>query len=230
MERRLETKEPDLAQGLAGLLRTRTARLHDEAERSGTIADLLRGRAERFGYALLQRNLVPVYEALEAGLERHRGTPGVRRVAQAALYRTSALRDDLGRLGGRSWRRLPRLPAGIRYAARVRACADDEPHALIGHAYVRHLGDLSGGRILGRLVERRFGLAALDFHRFPGIDDPDLFRSHYRASLDHAGREVADLDPVVAAAREAFQLNIDLSKEVQDKIARENGRLLLEPA
>ena len=54
------------------------------------------------------------------------------------------------------------------------AFAADAPR-LIAHAYVRYLGDLSGGRIVGRILARSPGLGpeALSFYDFPGIADPD---------------------------------------------------------
>ena len=55
----------------------RTKALHLEAERTGIIRDLLRAKASREGYILLLRNLLPAYQAMEHGLERHRGSPGL---------------------------------------------------------------------------------------------------------------------------------------------------------
>ena len=46
--------------------------LHRDAERTGLIADMLHGRADRRGYVLLLRNLQPAYKALERGLDAHR--------------------------------------------------------------------------------------------------------------------------------------------------------------
>jgi heme oxygenase len=69
------TDSPAVSVVTALYLGTKT--LHTEAERSGVIRDLLRGEASRAGYILLQRNLLPAYRALEAGLERHRDTPAL---------------------------------------------------------------------------------------------------------------------------------------------------------
>ncbi|XUM24561.1 biliverdin-producing heme oxygenase [Bradyrhizobium oligotrophicum S58] len=67
-------------------MRERTKTLHLTAERTGIVADLLRGRGTPEAYALLLRNLLPVYETLEAELLRHQGTPVTRppRAAGAA--------------------------------------------------------------------------------------------------------------------------------------------------
>jgi heme oxygenase len=66
---------------LSGALRERTAELHTQAERAGIVNDILRGTATRHGYALLLRNLLPAYEAMESGLDRHRD--GGRLIAHA---------------------------------------------------------------------------------------------------------------------------------------------------
>ena len=47
-------------------IKVATWALHTQAERSGVIADILAGRASRFEVALLLRNLLPVYQMLDA--------------------------------------------------------------------------------------------------------------------------------------------------------------------
>src|ERR1700712_4979503 len=75
-----------------------TKTLHTEAERSGIIRDLLRGAASRDGYILLQRNLLPAYQALENGLARHANAPLLAELAAYRLDRAAALRADLAAL------------------------------------------------------------------------------------------------------------------------------------
>src|SRR5215468_1364260 len=79
---------------LSSALRERTATLHKQAERSGIVNDILRGKASRAGYILLLRNLLPAYDAMEQGLERHRKSPALGAFAQRGLYRTGALHAD----------------------------------------------------------------------------------------------------------------------------------------
>lgn len=209
--------------GLATALRARTRALHVQAERSGIVRDLLRGRASREGYALLLRNLVPAYREMETGLERLRHAPGVRVAADPALYRARALESDLAALAGPAWcRALPLLPDGARYAARVAAAAEGDGTRLIGHAYARYLGDLSGGQILRRLLARSLGLGpgSLRFYDFPAIADPEAFKAGCRAGLDRAALEIDDMDAVVEEAAVAFELNIAVSKAVQAAVTR----------
>jgi len=211
------------AAGLAARLRERTRRLHREAERSGIVRELLRGRATRSGYALYLRNLLPAYRALEDGLERHRATPGVRAIVHPPLFRAGALARDLVTLAGDGWaRRLPLLAPGERYGQRIAAAA--APHAgagLVAHAYVRYLGDLGGGRILRRLLARSLGLApeALSFYDFPDIADREAFKSAFRGDLDRAELELEHPEAVIEEAIAAFRLNVEVSEAVLASLA-----------
>ena len=207
---------------LSALLRDGTRTQHVRAERSGFIADLLRGRGDRAGYVLLLRNLLPAYRALERGLSRHADAPVFAPVAWPALFRADALARDLAALVGPAWPdAVALLPEGTRYAERVAAAATGDGHRLLAHAYTRYLGDLSGGQVIGRLLVRSLGLGegALSFYRFPAIDDPEAFKQGFRRALDAASPQV-DRDAVLDEAVAAFELNISLSEAVSEAIRR----------
>jgi len=209
---------------LAACLREATRDLHIQAERSGAVQAMLRGQISRAGYALFLRNLLPAYESLEAGLRRHRGKPGIRHLCRPELHREAAITCDLAALAGADWRsRLALLPAAADYAALV--VAADAP-ALVGHAYTRHLADLSGAQLLRRALERRIGLGpeAQAYYRFPTIVDLAAYRDGYRASLDVAADELEAAGPgatgrIVAAACAGFAANIAVSEAVAAVLA-----------
>jgi len=198
-------------------LRQRTQALHREAEHSGVIAALLRGNASRDQYALLLRNLLPAYRALEAALLRHQTTPGVGLIVEPSIFRSAALEADLISLAGSDWSdNLPLVPAGSRYEAAIAAAAEGTGAILISHAYVRYLGDLNGGQILRRLLSRQLdlGAASLNFYEFPQIPDLDAFRDRYAAAIDNAVLESGDIGMILKEAEMAFRLNIALSQAV----------------
>ncbi|MFO1160343.1 MAG: biliverdin-producing heme oxygenase [Reyranellaceae bacterium] len=203
--------------GLAALLREGTREQHRRAERTGFVADLLRGRGARQGYVLLLRNLLPAYVALESGLDRHRHAPIFAGVAWPALFRAGPLARDLDALAGADWPdRIALLPEGERYAQRVVAAGEGRGERLLAHAYTRYLGDLSGGQIIGRIIGESLGpdIETLAFHRFPAIEDPDAFRQGFRRALD-AATALVDSAAVLDEAVAAFELNIALSEAVQ---------------
>ncbi len=213
--------------GLALALREETQDLHVSAERSGIISDLIKGRIERSDYGLFLRNLWPAYREMERALERNRRLPGVRLIALPAVYRGDALRQDLCAIAGNDWARsVPLLPQGQAYASRIAAVAETDPQRLVGHAYVRYLGDLSGGQILRKVLSRSLGLNAqsLSFYDFPEIDDVKSFKANYRSALDRVALEVSDRGAVVDEARLAFELNIGVSSAVQWALRESRGK------
>jgi heme oxygenase len=208
----------DAPVSLTEIMRASTRALHARAERSGIINSVLCGRTNRYGYALLLRNLLPAYRCLETGLEAHRNSPTLGAVVRSELYRAPALESDLNELVGGEWDcALPLLPAGQQYAQRVALAAERGDGRLIAHAYTRYLGDLSGGQVLKRLLGRTLGLRSqqLSFFEFPAIDDIEAFKQRYRRALDDCGTLVPDVNAVVAEAIAAFELNIAVSQAVQ---------------
>jgi heme oxygenase (biliverdin-producing, ferredoxin) len=202
--------------GLADMLRDATHSLHVEAERSGIVGQLLRGGGTREAYALLLRNLSPTYRAMEDGLVRHADSPALRAMVRHELFRSAVLESDVEQLAGAGWREsLPLLPGGERYAARVSAAANGSGR-LLAHAYLRYLGDLSGGQIMKRLLARSLGLGAdaLRFYDFPGIADVSAFKSEYRKAIDGSVVEGVNPVDVVDEATVGFRLTIALSEEV----------------
>src|SRR6201996_270531 len=201
---------------LLGALRERTRDLHVQAERSGIIADMLRGRATRHGYALLLRNLLPVYQALEAQLARHAGSALVGPIVRPELERAGAIETDLKALDVEI-STLPVLPASTNYVQTIDRASGGDGGRLIAHAYARYLGDLSGGQIVKQLLARSLDLppAALSFYDFPSISDMAAFKSEYRAAIDRAGDESEDFDAIVEEGVLAFELNIELSVALQ---------------
>jgi heme oxygenase len=211
-----------LPQGLAEALRLGTAALHEQAERSGIVREIMRGRVSLAGYALYLRNLLPAYQAMEAGLARHAAMPAFACLPHAGLERAPAMLRDLAVLDPEG--KLPLLEAGAAYARQAGLAADSGPE-LIGHAYARYLGDLSGGQYMLRALVRAAGLPedCRAFFAFPAIADAASFKARYRAGLVEAGRRLGDTRSVVAAARAAFASNIALSEAVSAALAAGPG-------
>jgi heme oxygenase len=157
------------SRSLSERLRAETKDLHTEVERAGVMAALLRGALERERYAALLRNLHALYAALEAALTRHAAHADVAPVVFPALFRQAALAADLSVLHGPRWQtELPLQAATQHYMARLQDIDMREPGLLAAHAYVRYLGDLSGGQMLRQIVVRSLQLAEDEGSRFYG--------------------------------------------------------------
>ncbi|MEZ5785231.1 MAG: biliverdin-producing heme oxygenase [Xanthobacteraceae bacterium] len=201
------------ARSLAAELRNTTRALHNGAERSGIYAHILSGKASRQTYVLLLRNLLPVYRSLEEGLDHHCNAPGVRLAARPTLYRSAAIAHDLSALDAAS-DQLPLLPAAVLYARRIEEISAAEPCRLIGHAYVRYFGDLSGGQVVRRFLAPRVPPMALTFFDFSEIPDLSGYKAEYRRALSQAAYE-ADSEAIIDEAKQAFRLTIALSCAVE---------------
>jgi heme oxygenase (biliverdin-producing, ferredoxin) len=222
--KRAAMADTPLPASLVTALYLRTKALHVEAERTGIIRDLLRGDASREGYVLLLRNLLPAYREMEQGLERHRNSPIFAALANYRLDRAPAIESDLVALCGRGWKRaIPVLDAAEAYAQRIAKAVEGNGTRLIAHAYTRYLGDLSGGQILQRLLERSLELrpSELSFYDFPRFIDLAALKADYRKALDEAGALAPDPQAVIEEGAIAFSLNIDLSCAVQSMVSPE---------
>ena len=216
----MTTPQPTSPASVVTDLYRATKTLHTEAERSGIIRDLLRGEASREGYIVLQRNLLPAYQALEAGLDAHRDSPLLGPLAAYRLDRASALQADLAALCGGDFSQVPVLAEGAAYAKRIEDAAKGDGELLIAHAYTRYLGDLSGGQILKRLLANKPGLtpSELTFYDFPAHADLAALKSDYRNALDEAGNRATHKQAIVDEGSVTFQLNTDISWAVQKVI------------
>lgn len=98
------------------------------------------------------------------------------------------------------------LPATQRYVDILEG-ADAE--TLLANHYVRCLGDLSGGQIVSRLVQRHYELAddVVSFYHFPQIEKPKVYKDRYRAELDALDLSVEQRERVLDQAELSFEMN-----------------------
>jgi heme oxygenase len=204
---------------LALRLRLETRDLHHAAEHSGAMGALLRGELALPAYKAMLRNLLAIYQPLEAALDRHASHPGVAPMRVPALYRSKALSADLAALdppGAGDMSNPEALePAARDYALRLAGVAPGAAPMLVAHAYVRYLGDLHGGQTLSTLVGRAYGgQAAVGFYDFGDAEQLAAHRADFRASLAALPSTPEGDDLIVAEARWAFEQHILLFEQL----------------
>lgn len=197
---------------LSARLRAHTKALHVQAERTGIMALLLRGRATLPEYAALLVALREIYVALEDGLATHATHAVLGPLLVPGFARTTALDMDLRALGALGLV-LPEAHSEARsYAAHLRELTRTEPPRLLAHAWLRYLGDLNGGQIIGGIVRDALGLpmTATQFYEFPALADPRATAGAWRIALDSAPLDAAAQMAIIEEASAGFQRHIRL--------------------
>lgn len=190
---------------------------HDAAEQSPFMSELLAGRIGAPGYSAYLLRLRVVYAALEDAVRARRDDAMVAAVYDPALERLPAIDADLDHWLDQGAAREVDSPAAAAYAERLGALTWGG--ALVAHHYTRYLGDLSGGRGIGKILNRTFDLrgAGLAFYGFPVRPKP--YKDAYRARLDALCLDAGDIDRIVSEVKYAFGLNQALFDELSDVAA-----------
>lgn len=131
----------------------------------------------------------------------------------AEIARVPAIRSDLHHL--RDAVSVGVLPATHRYVARLESHAATWAGAYLAHAYTRYLGDLSGGLVVQRMIQRHYAVPddEVAFYDFPGIR-PKVFKDRFRAAMDAAPFDASERQRIGAEARLAFDLNAAVFEEL----------------
>ena len=210
---------------LASRLREGTKKSHTLAENTAYMKCFLKGVVKKEPFRKLLSNLYFVYSALEAALLIHRHHPIVSAVYFPQLDRQAHLAEDLAYYYGNNWRELITLSeTGRDYVAHLHKIADTEPALLVAHAYVRYLGDLSGGQALKNIVRSALELSSnlgtrfYEFDAFPSIGSIREFKSQYRDALNSLPVDEELAAKIVAEANYAFSLNRDVLHSLEPEV------------
>lgn len=207
-------------------LREDTKDAHTAAERVPFVTRLFRGGLAKDEWAAFLANLRALYEAIEEGLDAHSTHPAVAPVYFPELARAAALNADLAHfLGEKGAQNARPSPAGLRYAAYVRSLAARDPSLLVAHAYTRYLGDLSGGQVMKKSVQKSFGLATddpndtrgIEFFTFAKVNDAKEAKDRYRKGLDAIALDEAQMDRMVEEAKVAFERNAEIMADLETR-------------
>ncbi|MFD3811193.1 heme oxygenase (biliverdin-producing) [Rhodococcus sp. NPDC058639] len=209
--------------GFAERIKIDTQQAHRETENSVFVSELLAGKLTAEAHAELTAQLWFLYDALERIGRTYTDDPIVGPLLSDDLLRIPALEADLDFLIGSDWRsRITPLPATSAYVQRLEQVAASSPEAFVAHHYLRYLGDLSGGQIIRRMLERAYGYErdGLRFYIFDGIPKPKPFKDAYRAKLDAAPLDSDQQQAVIDEAILVYGLNRALFQDLAAHIDR----------
>ncbi|XP_029361412.1 heme oxygenase [Echeneis naucrates] len=197
---------------------------HVRAENTELMLSFQRRQVTLAQYKLLLSSLYEIYQALEDELDRNSDHPSVAPIYfPAELARLESIKKDLEYFYGQDWREKIVVPAATkRYCHRLRQIGKENPEFLVAHAYTRYLGDLSGGQVLGRIVQKSMGLKSndgLSFFAFPGVSSPNLFKQLYRSRMNSVELTEEERNGVLEEAVRAFEFNIQVFDELQKMLS-----------
>ena len=209
----------ELAPSFPARLKAATQADHEAAESSGFITSLLQGQSTAVGYVRLLSQYAYIYAALEAGARQLRASrPDLAGVLDERLDRMTSLQADLAQL--RPAHGFAEIPTALEstqaYVARLQETAQTDAVRFMAHHYLRYLGDLSGGQIIGRLVGRHYAIPgeALTMWDFAGIDKLKPYKDDYRGHLETAVDSTEAENDFIHEAALGFRLNRALFEEL----------------
>ena len=219
-----------MSSNLAIKLRIGTQKSHTAAENVGFMQCFLKGVVDRGCFAKFLGNLYYIYSELEAEIEKHRDHAIVGGIYFPELNRQAALEKDMEFYYGKDWRsRLQISPATQNYIARIQEVSATAPELLIGHAYTRYMGDLSGGQMLQKIAQsvlKLEGYQGTSFYNFDQIPDKKAFKDKYRQALNTLNVDDSTAEKIVAEANNAFDFNMKMAQELEGNLVQAIGQVL----
>ena len=219
-----------MSNNLAIKLREGTQQSHAATEKIGFMKCFVKGMVDRSCFAKFLSNLYFVYSELEAALENHKNHPCISVLYFPELNRKANLEKDLEFYYGSEWQnKITPLAATQNYISRIREVAEKEPELLIGHAYTRYMGDLSGGQMLQKVVQSTLkleGYQGTSFYNFEQIPDKKAFKNTYREALDKVPVDEKTADKIVVEANNSFQFNMQIAKELEEILIKSIGEVM----
>jgi len=140
------------------------------------------------------------------------------------LSRKKALEEDLEFFNGPDWRELlhPVTPAQQKYIDAIQDCASSpQPERLVAHSYVRYLGDLSGGQVLAKRLQKYNDLPedkGVAYYHFALIEDNDQFKEMFRKRLNQVEVEDEVRQLIIEEAKESFLRTIEIFEEFDQEL------------
>jgi len=248
----------DFTKPMSELLKEGTEALHTAIGNLEGAKLLTGGELSSREYTRLLFMLWHIYDELERGLYEHRDHPVIYQIYHPRVFsRASALSFDIcHHLKTVTWQTDPfyvdffnHIPKPIQdyvdrlaYLGRPKASHDDVI-ALVAHAYVRYLGDLSGGQIIRRKIIKAYDLyedgEGLAFYNFRTLDyrtgdkpaemhEIRRIKNWFKDGLNDAVTDPKTKELLIAEAIAAFLYNAGIFSAIDVTQTLEKEKALLE--
>ncbi|XDD54813.1 heme oxygenase (biliverdin-producing) [Leptospira sp. WS4.C2] len=221
---------------IAMMLREGTADKHQETEKVPYIRAIFRGGLDTQTYTYQLESLLAVYTVMEELYRQNKDNPILAKLYFPALFRENSLKEDIATFQKKFGTKLRGSisKATQNYIDHIKNTAKTKPELLVAQAYVRYLGDLSGGQSIKKVVAKTFELEGNEgtaFYEFPEIEDLMAFKGIYRQNLDTLPLNDSQKAELLAEANATFDLNkflfIELDSDLKENIGMDRYQTLL---
>ncbi|TGL57137.1 biliverdin-producing heme oxygenase [Leptospira ognonensis] len=221
---------------IALMLREGTAEKHQETEKVPYLRAIFRGGLDPQTYTYQLESLLYVYECMENLFRTHKEDTILSKLYFPELFRAQSLKKDINAFQTKFGAKLRGFisPKTQSYIDHIEAVAKTKPKLLAAQAYVRYLGDLSGGQAIQKVIAKTFSLSeeeGTEFYKFPEISDLQAFKGVYRTALDTLPLDETEQAELLTEAKKVFDLNkelfIELEADLKQNIGSEKFQMLL---
>ncbi|QLH36036.1 MAG: biliverdin-producing heme oxygenase [Parachlamydiaceae bacterium] len=140
-----------------------TKSAHEQVESMPFILALRNQKLSRQAYIQYLIDLKGIYQVLEEEMKHHLDHPQIKSLYEEKLNRTKHLEADLNAFAPD---KMEPTQAAQDYMLHLKNISKSSPLLLLAHAYVRYLGDLSGGRMMKKFIQELFPGGHTSFYNF----------------------------------------------------------------
>lgn len=186
-------------------LKEGTRIVHKDIESTSFIKSFLDGSLTRQKYIIYLQNLYCIYKDLEEALRKYKVIP-----IPQSMMRELSLANDLKGLDGEI-SNIKLLPSTLSYISRINRL---QPELLVAHAYVRYLGDMSGGTILASRLKQNLDIDCLSFYSFEKAAN---MKEDFRKSLDRIGEHLTkeQRSEIVSEGNISFKMFVNIFRDIE---------------
>lgn len=183
---------------------------HEASKDQPFAVELMAGNLDKNAYIQWIIGLLPIYKTLETGMKANRDKYSIYLFDHRRLDRTERIESDLA-----FWRVDPYtaespLAEAEFYHETVQAAVDSgSPQRILAHHYTRYMGDMIGGQVISRQLQKMYGMApeGISFYDFSDIGDIYHYRKTYKSLYDLIPWDNDERDEFIAEAKRAYAAN-----------------------
>lgn len=183
---------------------------HEASKDQPFAVELMAGNLDKNAYVQWIIGLLPVYRILEAGLKAHRDDYSIYLFDHRKLDRAGKIESDLRFWGVDPDEAVSPLPEAEIYKETVREAVESGvPQRMLAHHYTRYMGDMIGGQVVSRQMQKMYGMPAegISFYDFSDIGDIYHYRKTYKSLYDLIPWDNNERDEFVEEAKRAYSAN-----------------------